>query len=119
MTYTVNATLNSMPAGNLLSNTASLTIPDTVPDYYSGNNSATSTITAYGPPTVTKDSAPSSVPLSTASALSITLTNPNNIAATGVGSTDSYPANLFNAATAVTPQRCEERSFAANNGALP
>ena len=115
VTYTVNATLNSMPAGNLLSNTASLTIPGAVTDYYSGNNSATSTITAYGPPTVTKSFAPSSVPLSTASALSITLTNPNNIAATGVGFTDSYPANLLNAATAVTPQ-CGGTITAANNG---
>ncbi len=102
VTYTVNATLNSMPAGNLLGNTASLTIPGSVIDFNPANNSATSTINAYGLPTVSKSFSPTTVPANTNSALTITLTNPNNTAATGVAFTDTFPANLVNASTTAT-----------------
>jgi uncharacterized repeat protein (TIGR01451 family) len=107
VTYRVAATVNSMPAGNLLSNTASLSIPGAVTDYFPGNNSVTTTINAYARPTVTKTLSPAAVPLSTNSALTITLTNPNSTAATGVAFTDSYPtvpAGMVNAAAATTPQ---------------
>ena len=115
VTYTLNATLNAMPAGNLLSNTASLTVPGAVVDFYSNDNSATSTINGYDRPTVTKSFTPASVPLNTNSALNITLTNPNNVAATGVGFTDTYPANLVNAAAAASPQ-CGGTITAASGG---
>ena len=107
VTYRVAATVNAMPAGNLLSNTASLGVPGSVTDYFPGNNSVTTTINAYARPTVTKTLSPASVPLSTNSALTITLTNPNSTAATGVAFTDSYPtvpAGMVNAAASATPQ---------------
>ncbi|MFA7536866.1 MAG: hypothetical protein WCY68_12315, partial [Desulfuromonadales bacterium] len=44
VTYTIDATLNSLPAGNLLSNTASLVIPGAVSDYNAANDSATVTV---------------------------------------------------------------------------
>jgi len=116
VTYRINATLNAMPAGNLLSNTAILAIPGAVTDYFPSDNSATATINAYAPPTVVKSFAPTSVPISSPSALSVTLTNPNNIAATGVAFTDSYPAGLVNAAAASSPQ-CGGTVTGASGGA--
>ena len=115
VTYRVNATLNTLPAGNLLSNTASLTIPGAVTDYFPNNNSVTASINAYQAPTVVKSFLPASVPIGSPSALSVTLSNPNNIAATGVAFTDSYPAGLINAAAAATPQ-CGGTVTAINNG---
>jgi uncharacterized repeat protein (TIGR01451 family) len=118
VTYRVAATVNAMPAGNLLSNTASLSIPGAVTDYFPNNNSVTTSINAYARPTVTKTLSPAAVPLNTNSALTITLTNPNSIAATGVAFTDSYPtvpAGLVNAAAAATPQ-CGGTVTAASGG---
>ena len=115
VTYRVNTTLNSLPAGNLLSNTATLTIPGAVTDYFPNNNSVTASINAYQPPTVAKSFLPASVPAGTSSALTITLTNPNNIAATGVAFTDTYPAGLVNSAAAATPQ-CGGTVTGANGG---
>ncbi|MFA5516571.1 MAG: hypothetical protein WDA20_09820 [Desulfuromonadales bacterium] len=44
VTYTIDATLTSLPAGNLLGNTASLIIPGAVSDYNAANDSATVTV---------------------------------------------------------------------------
>jgi len=115
VTYRIKTTLNTLPAGNLLSNTTSLGIPGAVTDYFPNNNSATASISAYQAPTVVKSFLPASVPIGSPSALSVTLTNPNNIAATGVAFTDTYPAGLINAAAAVTPQ-CGGTVTAINNG---
>ena len=107
VTYRVAATVNAMPAANLLSNTASLSIPGSVTDYYPGDDSVTTTINAYARPTVTKTLVPAAVPLNTNSALTITLTNPNSTAATGVAFTDTYPTTpvgMVNAAAATTSQ---------------
>jgi uncharacterized repeat protein (TIGR01451 family) len=103
--FRVNATVNSLPAGNSLSNTATLAVPGAVTDYYPGNNSVASTITSYAPLTVTKTFVPSTVPLNTASALTITLTNPNSVAVSNVVFTDNYiSTNLKNSAAATNPQ---------------
>ncbi|NVN99362.1 MAG: DUF11 domain-containing protein [Geobacteraceae bacterium] len=95
--YLVNATVNAMPAGNSVSNSASLTIPGSVTDYYSGNNSSTSILNVYAPPTVTKSFSPTAILPGGTSTMTITMTNPNNIAATGVTLTDTYPTTASGA----------------------
>jgi len=105
VTYTVNVTANAMPVGNTLTDTVSLTIPGAVIDYYPNDNSASSSISVYGLPTVTKSFSPSTMLSTGTSTMNITMTNPNNVAATGVAFTDTYPSTtLKNNAAATTPQ---------------
>ena len=115
VTYRVNATLNALPPGNLLSNTAALAIPGAVNDYFPGDDSATSTISAFQPPLVEKVFVPASIPIGQRSALRITLTNPNNVAATGVAFNDAYPSGMRNYGSAATSQ-CGGTVTGSNNG---
>jgi uncharacterized repeat protein (TIGR01451 family) len=95
--FTVNATVNSTPPGNALTNTAKIAVPGAITDYYSGDDSATSTITSYAPLLVTKSFSPATVTsAATTSTMTVTLTNPNNIDAAGVTFTDNYPTGLKN-----------------------
>lgn len=57
-------------------------------------------------PTVTKEFDPESVPIGTQTQLTITLTNANPIAITGVAFTDNYPAGLRNAAMPNVTNTC-------------
>ncbi|GFO67214.1 hypothetical protein GMLC_07930 [Geomonas limicola] len=114
--YTLNATVNAAPPGGQLTNTATLVKPGAVIDYYPNNDSASSTITVYAPPVATKTFTPASVPRGSTSVLTVTLTNPNNVAATGVAFTDSYPTNLVNTATASRATTCGGTVTAANSG---
>lgn len=60
---------------------------------------ATGQLTALAPPTIAKAFAPTSVAgANTLSTMTITLSNPNGAAITGVSLTDNYPANLRNRA---------------------
>lgn len=117
VTYTLNATVNSAPPDGQLTDTANLVIPGAVTDYYPNNDSASSTITVYAPPVATKTFTPASVPKGSASVLTVTLTNPNNVAATGVAFTDSYPTNLVNTSSASRATTCTGGTVSgANNG---
>jgi len=119
VTYRVNATLNAVPPGNLLTNSASLAIPGAVSDYFTGNNSSSSTIDAYGPPTVVKSFTPATIMPGGTARLNITLTNPNNIDVTGVTFTDDYPTSpgaMRNANTANRSNSCGGSSSSTNNG---
>lgn len=63
-----------------------------------GSGSASSaTLVVMGPPVVGKAFVPASVLVNISSTLTITLTNPDGVAITGVAFTDSYPAGLVNA----------------------
>lgn len=107
VTYTVNATVPSVPTGNSVTNTASLTIPGAVTDYYSGDNSATSTLGVYAPLTVTKSFNPATATgTGTHPTMTVTLSNPNSFAVSGVAFTDTYPTGLTNNAAANTPTGC-------------
>jgi CSLREA domain-containing protein len=59
--------------------------------------SAPAAIVELEAPAVSKQFNPTTVPAGTATRLTITLTNPNAFAITGVDFTDNYPANLENA----------------------
>lgn len=59
--------------------------------------SAAAPIVVLDAPDVSKQFTPSTVPAQTATHLTITLTNPNALAITGVAFTDNYPAGLTNA----------------------
>jgi uncharacterized repeat protein (TIGR01451 family) len=116
VTYRVNATLNALPAGNQVTDSASLVIPGAVTDYYPNNNSATSTITVpYQPLTVTKSFSPAVLPKGQTSRMSITLTNPNSTAATGVALTDTYPSGLVNTGSASRSNSCGGTLTSGNN----
>src|SRR5207248_1307551 len=60
--------------------------------------------------------APASIGTNDAAVLTITLTNPNATAATGVAFTDTYPASLVNTASASGATTCGGTVTAANNG---
>ncbi|WP_460596085.1 DUF7933 domain-containing protein [Geomonas sp. Red276] len=105
--FRVNATVNSVPIGNSFSNTASLTIPGAITDFYPGNDSVTATINSYSPLTVTKAFSPATVTsVASTSVMTVTLSNPNNIPATGVTFTDTYPTGLTNATTPAASTTC-------------
>lgn len=95
--FTVNATVPSVPAGNSVSNTASLMIPGAVTDYYSGDDSATSNLAVYLPLTVSKTFSPTTATgTGTHPTMTVTLSNPNAFPVSGVAFSDGYPGGLTN-----------------------
>lgn len=78
-------------------------------------------------PAVTKEFDPQSVPLGTDAELTITLSNPNTIAITGVAFSDNYPAGLQNAPVPNVTNSCGGTvvalpggsGFSLNGGAIP
>lgn len=69
------------------------------------SNIATLTVN-LNPATVTKSFGASVVPANAPVTLSVTVTNPNSRALTGVALTDTYPANLLNATPSFTTSTC-------------
>ncbi|HYC58444.1 MAG TPA: CSLREA domain-containing protein [Thermoanaerobaculia bacterium] len=67
---------------------------------------ASDTLTVVAPPAVTKSFVPSSIAAGGTSQLTIALTNPNALAATGAGFVDQYPAGLVNAAASNVTTTC-------------
>jgi hypothetical protein len=63
-------------------------------------------VTYTSPPTVAKSFSPATVAPGASSTLTITLTNPNAGAITGVAMADTYPANLVNASTPAGSTTC-------------
>lgn len=79
-----------------------------------GPASNTATLVAYLPaPTVAKSFANAGFQVNGTNALTITLTNPNATAITGVAFTDTYPANMLNAATPNLANTCGGTATAA------
>jgi fimbrial isopeptide formation D2 family protein/uncharacterized repeat protein (TIGR01451 family) len=84
------------------------------------NNTVSDLTVVMGPPTVTKSFSPSAITTGQPSTLSISITNPNPIAAiTGAAFTDTYPIGMVNTATpaaAIIGSGCSGSVVAANNG---
>lgn len=101
---------NNIPAGALTSSNA-------------GDNAAAASavLTVVSPPIITKSFTPSTVAINTNSLLTVTVRNPNTVAAlTGVAFTDTYPAGVLNNGVVLT-STCTAGSTigtvtAANNG---
>jgi uncharacterized repeat protein (TIGR01451 family) len=68
------------------------------------------------PPTVAKSFSPATIGTGGVSTLTVTLTNANATAITGVAFTDTYPGNLVNAATPALTNTCLGTATAAANG---
>lgn len=97
---------NSIPAGGVTSANA-------------GSNasaSATVTLTVLDRPAVSKAFSPNPIVTGAASVLTITLSNANAIAITGVAFTDAYPAGLVNAAAPGAGTTCGGIASAAAGG---
>ena len=80
---------------------------------------ANGTLTVLANPTLLKVFTPTSVTVNAASVLTITVTNPNAVALTGVAFNDAYPGGLVNTATAsgaINGFGCSGSVSAANNG---
>ena len=83
-----------------------------------GSVSNTATLVAYlSAPTVTKSFATTGFQVNGTNKLTITLTNPNASAITGVTFTDTYPANMFNAALPNLTNSCTTGANTAAAGA--
>lgn len=77
------------------------------------------TLTVNSPPAVTKAFSPAAISRNGTSTLTVTLTNPNATALTGVAFTDTYPANLVNALTAASASSCGGSVVASPNATNP
>jgi uncharacterized repeat protein (TIGR01451 family) len=78
---------------------------------------ASASLVVMAPPTVAKSFSPNSIAIGGTTGLSITLTNPNGVAITGVGFTDKYQSGMTNIATGTSSQ-CGG-TVTATNGATP
>jgi hypothetical protein len=118
----------SIPAGGSCALSVGVSAP-TIGSYSNTTSSVTSSNATTAAPasavlTVAPMTAPSAVLVFTpnqigvngASVLKVTLTNPNAVAITGVGFTDSYPSGLVNAASASAATSCGGTVTAADNG---
>ena len=110
-TLTVNVTaastadyVNTIPIGGVSSS--------------GGSNlaAASATLTVLAPPVVSKTFSPSQISVAGTSLLTITLTNSNTIAITGVGFTDTYPAGIINSAAPGAGTSCSGTLSAAAGG---
>ena len=81
----VSSVVNTIPAGAL-----------TVSGGSGNVNPASATLNITPPPTATKEFSPAVIPQSGTSILTVTLSNANSSAATGVAFSDSYPSSLRN-----------------------
>ncbi len=109
-TVTVNVTASV--AGSYLASTGTITS-----NAATGNIAAASaTLTVLSPLTVSIGFAPASILVGGTSVLTITLTNSNATAITGVGFTDNYPANMKNTGTPSLSNSCGGTATAAAGG---
>jgi uncharacterized repeat protein (TIGR01451 family) len=109
VTFTITATVSgSAPAGPL-TNTAIVTVD-------AESNTAEDTNDVITKLVVAKSFDPPSISVDEETALTITLQNTNLAAATGVAFTDTYPANLFNAAVPAVTNTCGGSVTAAGGG---
>jgi len=76
----------------------------------------TATVTFFPPPVVAKSFSPSSIIAGQSSTLSVTVTNLNTFAIAGLAFSDSYPANLVNAAVPGLANSCGGAASAVAGG---
>jgi uncharacterized repeat protein (TIGR01451 family) len=108
-TITVNVT--SATAGSYTNSTGTVSSANAA-----AGAAATDILIVLTPPTAIKSFSPSIIPVSGSSVMTITLTNPNATAITGVALTDTYPANLLNTASASPVTTCGGTLTAVNGG---
>ncbi len=99
-------------AGLYTNSTGAITTDDagTIP-------AATANLRAMDPPAVTKSFGSATIPVNVSTGMTITLTNPNTAAITGVAFTDNYPsANMRNTAATPTSNTCGGTVTMANGG---
>ncbi|MBK5276635.1 MAG: DUF11 domain-containing protein [Desulfuromonadales bacterium] len=111
VTCTIDVTVSVSATGNYDNVTSGVT---SSANPSPGPNSNTATLTAYlSAPAVTKTFANGIFQTGGTNRLTITLTNPNTAAITGLTFTDTYPANLFNAAAPNLTSTCGGTATAA------
>ncbi len=105
-TYSVTGTLSAGATGTL-TNTASVALPFTFfIDATPANNSATDNTTISRNPAIAKAFTPATIGINGTSILTLTLTNPNAAALSGLSFTDTYPAGIVNATPLVVGGSC-------------
>lgn len=100
---TVTVNVDSTTAGNYVNSTGTVTTTN------AGTGSAASAtlnVTALTALTATKAFGAATIPVNGTTTLTITLSNPNNAAITGIAFTDNYPLNMVNAATPAAATTC-------------
>lgn len=107
----VSVSVNSPSAGSFNNSTGTVTSTNA-----GSGTAASATLTVNGAPGVAKSFSPASIGTGQTSTLTITLTNTNTVAITGVAFTDSYPANLVNAAVPGLTNSCGGAASAAAGG---
>lgn len=91
----VSSVVNTIPAGAL-----------TVSGGSGNVNPASATLNMTPPPSATKEFSPLAIPQGGSSTLTITLSNANSTAASGVAFTDTYPASLVNSGSPGVVNTC-------------
>lgn len=109
VTFTVNATLSASASAGTITNIASVTTQGEF-------NEASDTDNVRAKIGVAKVFTPFSILVNETSVLSITLTNTNLVATAGTAFTDTYPANLVNAAAPGVTNTCGGTVTAAAGG---
>ena len=107
--------INPAPAKdtiNALSNITFTGTPSAVMAWYSSTNE----LSTLAPPSISQAFSPTSISAGASSTLTITLINPNATSLTGAALTNSYPANLFNAASPAASTSCTGGSVTAAAG---
>ena len=115
-TYTVTGTLSAAATG-ILTNTAVVALPfaffvDATP----GNNSATDNTTINQNPGIAKAFTPTTISVNGFSILTLTLSNPNAAALSGISFTDTYPAGVVNATPLIIGGTCAGVTHTATAG---
>ena len=99
-------------AGIHTNSTGAITAASTLP-----GTAATATLTALAPPAATKNFSPDTILINNNSTITVTLTNSNATAITGVAFTDTYPSGLVNdTSTSPATTTCGGAVTAANGG---
>jgi uncharacterized repeat protein (TIGR01451 family) len=105
-TYTVTGTLSAGASGTL-TNTANVALPfGFMVDATPANNTATDNTTINQNPSITKAFGPPSIPANGITVMTLTLSNPNAAALSGISFTDTYPAGVVNATPLVVGGSC-------------
>ncbi|MDH4226694.1 MAG: DUF11 domain-containing protein [Deltaproteobacteria bacterium] len=111
-TCTYTAYVTATTAGAYLNSTGNVTTNQGVT-----GAAATATLTVLNHPSVTKAFSPTAIGVGGTSTITITLTNSNGVNITGAAFTDTYPANLVNAATPAGSTTCAGGAVTAAAGA--
>lgn len=112
-TCLITVDVTSATAGDYANTTSGVDSTESTP---AGPVSNTATLSVLAPPTVSKAFLPATIGKGQTSTLTVTLNNSNAAAITGVAFTDSYPADLINAATTNLTNSCGGTATATAGG---